>query len=86
MKISLLKNKIAIKYHKIFDLLGVLLFALFCLFLIIKGYQICDKIKGFNQLSSSLRVPMYIPYLALPLGGIIMLTRIIQKSYDIITK
>lgn len=80
IKISLLKNRLNIKLHKLFDFVGIFFFGLFCIFLIIAGYKLCIDIKNFNQLSSAMRIPMYIPYLALPLGGLLMMLRLIQRA------
>ena len=58
----------------------------FCGILIYWGIPLCNDIRNFNQVSAALRLPMYIPYLALPLGGIIMSFRLIQKILQVLVK
>jgi len=66
-----------------FDISSYFCFMVFCGILIYWGIPLCNDIRSFNQVSAALRLPMYIPYLALPLGGIIMLLRLIQKIFQI---
>lgn len=66
-----------------FEIIGHLCFITFCAILIFWGIPLCNDIKNFNQVSAALRLPMYIPYLALPMGGIIMTYRLIQKICQI---
>jgi C4-dicarboxylate transporter DctQ subunit/C4-dicarboxylate transporter DctM subunit len=65
--------------YKIFDLLGYVFFLLFCVILIAWGFPLCNQIRQFHQVSASLQLPMFIPYLAVPLGGVIMSYRLIQQ-------
>jgi len=69
-----------------FEITSYLCFFVFCFILIYWGIPLCNDIRNFNQVSAAMRLPMYIPYLALPLGGIIMSFRLIQKISQIFTK
>lgn len=44
----------------------------FVLFMGITGVKLVSGVYSSGQLSTALRIPMYIPYLALPLGGLFM--------------
>ncbi len=72
--------------HKSFEIIGHLCFIAFCFILIYWGIPLCNDIRNFNQVSAAMRLPMYIPYLALPLGGIIMIFRLIQKVFETFSK
>ncbi|UCF89774.1 MAG: TRAP transporter small permease, partial [Desulfobacterales bacterium] len=69
---------------KLFDLIGYLGFLVFCMILIIWGTNLCLEIKKFSQLSAAMQLPMYIPYLAVPLGGVAMGVRLLQKIHAIL--
>jgi len=69
-----------------FETTSYLCFLVFCVILIYWGIPLCNDIRNFNQVSAAMRLPMYIPYLALPLGGIIMSFRLIQKISQIFAK
>lgn len=71
--------------HKSFEMVGYIFFLLFCAILSVWGLNLCNEIKNFNQLSASLQLPMFIPYLAVPLGGIIMGYRIVQQMVKLLT-
>lgn len=44
----------------------------FVLFMGVTGLKLVNGVYSSGQLSTALRIPMYIPYLALPLGGLFM--------------
>lgn len=69
-----------------FEITSYFCFLLFCAILIYWGIPLCNDIRNFNQVSAAMRLPMYIPYLALPLGGIIMSFRLIQKIFHLFAK
>ena len=69
-----------------FEITSYFCFMVFCGILIYWGIPLCNDIRNFNQVSAALRLPMYIPYLALPLGGIIMSFRLIQKILQVLVK
>ena len=69
-----------------FEITSYFCFLVFCGILIYWGIPLCNDIRNFNQVSAAMRLPMYIPYLALPLGGIIMSFRLIQKIYQLFAK
>jgi len=52
---------------------------IFSAILIVWGVSLCQEIKTFNQVSAAMQLPMYIPYLAVPLGGVAMSLRLIQR-------
>ena len=72
--------------HNTFEITSYFCFIVFCFILIYWGIPLCNDIRNFNQVSAAMRLPMYIPYLALPLGGIIMSFRLIQKISQIFAK
>ncbi len=72
--------------HNAFEITSYSCFMVFCGILIYWGIPLCNDIRNFNQVSAALRLPMYIPYLALPLGGIIMSFRLIQKIFQVLVK
>ncbi|MBW2305434.1 MAG: TRAP transporter small permease [Deltaproteobacteria bacterium] len=72
--------------RKSFEILGPCCFIVFCFILIYWGIPLCNDIRKFNQVSAAMRLPMYIPYIALPMGGIIMSFRLIQKVLETVSK
>jgi len=79
VRITLIKNILPQFLHKFFELVGYIGFFCFSMILLIWGTSLCLEIKGFNQLTSALQIPMFIPYLAVPLGGLAMSIRLIQR-------
>lgn len=54
---------------------GALVFALFLLF---AGTEHVLTVQGFGQVSSAMRMPMWIVYLCLPLGAAVFLLRVME--------
>ena len=69
-----------------FEVTSYLCFLIFCVILIYWGIPLCNDIRNFNQVSAAMRLPMYIPYLALPLGGMLMSFRLFQKISRLMTR
>lgn len=74
------------RLHNAFDILSHLFFIIFCIILIYWSIPLCWNIKSFNQVSAAMQIPMFIPYLALPMGGILMAMRLVQKIIQIFSK
>jgi TRAP-type C4-dicarboxylate transport system permease small subunit len=86
IRITFIRKVVPSSLRNAFEIIGYLCFIVFCVILIYWGIPLCNDIRNFNQVSAALRLPMYIPYLALPLGGIIMSCRLAQKILETFAK
>jgi len=80
IKFSFLEEKIYkvnIKLYYLLIIIILLLMLLFLFYTFIFGIQL--SISVYRQLSPMLRIPMSIPYAAIPFGSFIMLLTIIEK-------
>ncbi|MCF3933159.1 TRAP transporter small permease [Acuticoccus sp. M5D2P5] len=50
----------------------------FAVFLLVAGTEHVLTVKGFGQVSSAMRMPMWIVYLCLPLGALVFLMRLVE--------
>lgn len=50
----------------------------FCVLLIIASKDAIENVMTFDSITPALGIPMYIPYLAIPVGAALMLLRFIQ--------
>jgi len=66
------------KGKRIFSLLTNLLCIVFCIVLIWSGSTMVSGVIEFGTVTPSTGMPMYIPYLAVPVGASLMLIRFIQ--------
>lgn len=69
-----------------FHLLAILCWFVFAGFLAIEGSKYVIDVLISGQTSPSLHVPMWIPYLAIPIGGTLMIIRLIQQLYFLFSK
>jgi C4-dicarboxylate transporter, DctQ subunit len=69
--------------RKILEGLGVLIWFFLALFLAVFGTSLVLASIEHGQVTPALQIPMWIPYLAIPLGGAGMAIRLIQQLIDI---
>ncbi|WP_273853507.1 TRAP transporter small permease [Guptibacillus spartinae] len=59
-----------------------LLFLLFCLYVIVYGYDIASQLLSFGQKSPALHIPMGAVYMATPIGFGLSAIRLLQNLYS----
>lgn len=67
---------------KIFSIIINLIGVIFCIALIWSGSVTVSNVIEYGNVTPSLGIPMAIPYLALPVGGLLMLYRFLQLLID----
>lgn len=73
------------KVKKALDFVALLCWFGFAAFLAYEGSNYVIDVLDSSQTSPSLHVPMWIPYLAIPIGGVLMLIRLIQQFFFLFT-
>ncbi|GAB3790570.1 TRAP transporter small permease [Virgibacillus kimchii] len=71
--------------QRFLHILALLSWFVFAAFLAYEGSRYVLDILTSGQTSPSLQIPMWIPYLAIPIGGALMMLRLIQQFYFIFT-
>lgn len=66
------------RYKKVFSLLANVVAIIFCVILVVSGYATVENVINFANVTPSLGMPMFIPYLAIPIGGMLMMIRFLQ--------
>ncbi|MFK2826449.1 TRAP transporter small permease [Bacillus sp. B190/17] len=84
IRVELLKNIVNESGKKVIECIALLLWFLFALFLVINGTQLILSIHETGQISPSNGIPMWIVYLAVPIGGGLMTLRLIQEMIYIL--
>jgi len=70
------------KGKRIFSIIANLISISFCVILITSGSTIVSSVMEFGNVTPSIGLPMFIPYLALPVGASLMLIRFLQLLID----
>jgi len=83
MGIELLKNKVLKKTWSRIDLLANILLCVFFVAMLIGGIKI--SFKNWNQISLGMQIPMFYPYLAIPVGALFMFFHVLLNILNIIT-
>jgi C4-dicarboxylate transporter, DctQ subunit len=66
------------KGKRIFSILANTISIIFCVILIWSGIKIVSGVIEFATVTPAIGLPMYIPYLAIPVGAALMLIRFLQ--------
>ena len=85
VRVDVFINLLPPKIRRYMNLLGLLCWFFFAGFLAYEGSKYVIEVLATGQTSPSLHVPMWIPYLAIPIGGSLMIIRLIQQFYFIFT-
>ncbi len=75
---SLKNERVKMLYEKILSLISMV----FCTWILIIGIKTIAFQISMGQMSPALRIPMYIPYLAVPLGFFLMTFRFMEDLLD----
>lgn len=85
IKVDVFINLFSKNIKKVISIIGLIAWFVFALFLAYEGTKYVIDIQVSAQTSPSLKIGMWIPYLAIPLGGALMCIRLIQQIYLIFT-
>lgn len=81
IRVEALKKLFSTKYQNIFEIIVLILWAIFAIFLAYLGVSFVQQVQLTGQTSPSIGIPLWIVYLVVPLGGTLMFIRIIQQFY-----
>ncbi|MBM7587737.1 TRAP-type C4-dicarboxylate transport system permease small subunit [Bacillus pakistanensis] len=84
IKIAAFVNLFSGTAKKVIDLLAVVIWCILAMFLAFYGTELVLVSFQNGQLSPAIQVPMWIPFLAIPLGSLGMVIRLIQRIVFII--
>lgn len=83
IRVEILKDRFSGVVKKSIEVLVLVISLGFSIFLAVEGTKFISLIKITSQGSPSLGIPMWIVYLAVPIGGTLMAIRFIQQIYYI---
>lgn len=81
-KINFFVEIFPLKMQRIFSLISNFIISVFVILVFIKSIAYLGNLKG--QVSSSLQIPMVIPYVSITVGMILMLVMNISNMFDLI--
>lgn len=79
IRVSAFINMFRGKARKILEMLAIFIWFILALFLAYLGTKLVFSTFGHGQVSPAIQLPFWIPFLAIPLGGLSMAIRLIQQ-------
>ena len=80
LRITMLKDRLPAKAQQILEILVVLVWMGFGIFVIYHGMGVVNTIASFGQKSSALKIPMQFCYMSIPVGMFLMCIRIVERT------
>ncbi|MZQ98924.1 MAG: TRAP transporter small permease subunit [Acidaminobacter sp.] len=83
IRVEIFSKKLSPSGAKWLNALALTILLLFCIFLVINGYQLVMMIAGRNALSTALKIPLSYIYLSLPFSSAITSIYIIDQLFEL---
>lgn len=83
LKVTVLYDHCPEKVKKLIKLAANLILLSFCIFLIFNGSKMVMQLFNRHTLSTVLRLPMYLVYIALPFSSLMVGLRLISQTVDL---
>ena len=80
LRITVIKNWLSRSAQKKLEVIVVVIWIAFAVYIARNGYTLVERVGRFNQLSSAMRMPMMYAHLAVPVGFSLMIVRLIENS------
>ncbi|MGY4690762.1 TRAP transporter small permease [Salibacterium sp. K-3] len=77
-KVDVLFTIASANTKRILSIAASMMGLLFCILIVISGWQTIQNVTQYSNVTPALQIPMYVPYLAIPIGGTLMAVRFIQ--------
>lgn len=81
IRIMLVVDRLPVQFRKIIEVIVIVVWAAFALVMAYVGTEVVQTMKLMGQKTSTLGISMWVVYLIIPLGGILMLIRLAQQLY-----
>ncbi|WP_018923505.1 TRAP transporter small permease [Salsuginibacillus kocurii] len=81
-KVDVLVAYVPPLYKRILSILASAMAIVFCILIIVAGWQAIETVTQYSNFTPALGIPMYIPYLALPVGAALMIIRFSQLIWE----
>jgi TRAP-type C4-dicarboxylate transport system permease small subunit len=80
LRITMVKERLPEKAQQVLEVFVTLVWIAFAIFIIMQGMAAVDTISRFGQRSSALQIPMQVFYYSIPVGMILMIIRLIERT------
>lgn len=85
IRITLLVDRFSRRAKKITELFVIIVWSAFAFVMAFVGTEVVLSLQMMGQKTSTLGIPMWVVYLIIPIGGVLMIIRLIQQVYFVIT-
>lgn len=86
IRVEVVKNLFSTKIKKIIDGIVYVVWFILAGFLLIQGIDLVLSIQSTGQVTPSTQLPMWIIYVATPIGGLLMCIRLVQEFVNLFRK
>lgn len=83
IRVEILTKKLGLAGAKWLNVIALTILLVFCVFLVINGYQLVMKIAGRNALSTALKIPLSYVYLSLPFSSAVTSIYLLDQIFHL---
>lgn len=84
LEVTIIRTVFSEKVGKIFTVVAYIITGLFCCLMVFWGIKMVNFVILTNQVTPALQIPMYIPFICIPLGFALMFLRTIFVIWELI--
>lgn len=81
IRITLVVERLPEKFKKVIEVIVIVVWSSFAFVMAYVGTEVVQTIKLMGQKTSTLGISMWVVYLIIPIGGALMLIRLVQQLY-----
>lgn len=81
IRITLIVERLPQKVQKVIEVIVILVWSAFAFIMAYVGTEVVQTMKLMGQKTSTLGISMWVVYLIIPIGGVLMLIRLVQQLY-----
>lgn len=86
IRISMIVELFSSSVQKVVEVIVILLWSVFAIVMAVVGTEVVMNLQLMGQQTSTLNLPMWVVYLIIPIGGVLMIMRLIQQLYFVFKK
>ena len=84
VRLTIVTGKLSKGLQDVVGSLVWIIWVLFQVFLVVKGFELVKMFFGTGQVSTAMHIPMWLAYASVPGGGALMTFRLLQNAWQVV--
>ena len=84
VRLTIVTGKLSKGLQDVVGSLVWIIWVLFQVFLVVKGFELVKMFFGTGQVSTAMHIPMWLAYASVPVGCALMTFRLLQNAWQVV--